>query len=219
MLIDSDAHYDQKQAQELEYWQKRFEAEGGRLQNGWYERRMLAMAGETDAEFVKDKIIADFGCGPRGSLCWAGGARSRIGIDVLADAYGRFGIRDQHMIYVRSTEDMIPLPSSYLDVLFTMNALDHVTDLPAICHEVIRIIAPGGLLVGSFNLFEPATTCEPQTLTPELLDELLLRHFVIEHQRVRPKGRGVATYHYFETDDPGPTDGPQIIWVRARRTQ
>ena len=46
---------------------------------------MLAMAEEPTADFLAGKIVAAFGCGPRGSLVWAPNALLRIGIDVLAD--------------------------------------------------------------------------------------------------------------------------------------
>ena len=55
------------------------------------------------------------------------------------------------MIYLKSTEKIIPLPSDFVDVLFTLNAIDHVNDFPAICSEIIRVIRPGRLFIGSFE--------------------------------------------------------------------
>ncbi len=36
-----------------------------------------------------------------------------------------------------------------------MNALDHVASLSAMAAEVARVIAPGGILIGGFNIGEP----------------------------------------------------------------
>lgn len=45
------------------------------------------------------------------------------------------------------------------------------------CNEMIRILKPGGILGGSFNMYEPASDCEPQTLTEAILEEHLLKYF------------------------------------------
>ncbi len=34
-----------------------------------------------------EKVLLDFGCGPRGSLTWANMAKRRIGANVLAQSY------------------------------------------------------------------------------------------------------------------------------------
>ena len=87
-----------KHREEIAYWRNEWVA--GHFHNDYYEQTMLMLAQEPDGEFLRNKIVADFGCGPQGSLCWAKMARARIGIDVLADAYGEFGICDQDMIYI-----------------------------------------------------------------------------------------------------------------------
>src|SRR5436853_5907059 len=71
-----------KHQAEIAYW--RNEWTGGKFHNDYYRRTMLGLAGETDDFFLRGKIVADFGCGPQGSLAWATAARLRIGIDVLA---------------------------------------------------------------------------------------------------------------------------------------
>src|SRR2546422_7507970 len=91
---------DVKQAREFRYWRKQWIKDGRHLRNSHYEHTLLAMAGEKDQTFLRDKVVADFGCGPRGSLCWATEARARIGIDVLADAYQHLGADKHNMQYV-----------------------------------------------------------------------------------------------------------------------
>lgn len=132
---------------ELNFWRSRFEVDKGKFSNSHYERLLLAMAEEPSDDFLSGKIVADFGCGPRGSLVWASSALLRIGIDVLADRYAdefTDNIVSHGMIYLKCTENAIPLPSDFVDVMFTLNAMDHVDNFPVMCKEIIRVLKPGG---------------------------------------------------------------------------
>lgn len=165
---------------EMQYWRNRFRGEGGTLSSDHYRRLMLAMAEEADEGFLAGRVVADFGCGPRGSLAWLRESAANIGIDVLAARYAdEFPdeIVSHGMIYVTSTERTIPMPSVSIDVIFTLNALDHCADLQAMCDEIDRVLKPGGDLIASFNLNEPPTASEPQCLTEDLLDRVLLDRF------------------------------------------
>ncbi|HEX9665146.1 MAG TPA: methyltransferase domain-containing protein [Thermodesulfobacteriota bacterium] len=207
-----------KHMAELHYWQTRWEQGGGVFENSFYERLMLGMAGEADASFLQDKIVADFGCGPRGSLCWAKNARLRIGIDVLSEKYTSFNIASHDMCYVCSTEKQIPLPSDYVDVLFTLNALDHVSDFEKMCCEIFRIIAKGGELIASFNLGEPPTFTEPQLLSEERIKQSLLNRFQLTSYRLAPRGPERDFYHYFFEKSNMPCTKPQLLWVRGKKS-
>ncbi|MCS6786994.1 MAG: class I SAM-dependent methyltransferase [Thiobacillaceae bacterium] len=207
-----------KYDQELGFWIKEYTREGGKFENDWYEKLMLAMAGENDDEFIHGKIVADFGCGPRGSLQWAIKAKERIGLDILADKYSEmFDLAAHNMRYIANTESRIPLPSDYVDVLFTINAMDHVDDFSAMCNELIRILKPGGEFIGSFNLHEPPTPCEPQSLDEEKIHKCLLRHLVVRSYRTAPRGPEENRYLYFWENKPliGKEEG--FLWVRATK--
>jgi SAM-dependent methyltransferase len=204
-----------KYPEEIEYWQNEWNAD--RFSNDYYEQTMLMLAHEPDGEFLRDKIVADFGCGPQGSLCWAKLARVRIGIDVLADAYSQFGIRDHNMTYISSTERSIPLPSNYMDALFTMNAMDHVSSFPTMAAEVVRVIVPGGLFVGAFNLGEPPTLSEPQTLTEDRVRKILLRHFDIELARSAARGPKGDVYRHIREGNGPERESQYLFCVRARK--
>ena len=209
-----------KYNEELAFWRERFEA--GQLTDPGtgpgYERLMLGMAEEPDKDFVDGKIVADFGCGPCGTLVWAHNALLRIGIDVLADRYAdEFPntIRSHDMIYVKSTEKIIPLPSDFVDVLFTLNAIDHVSDFPAMCDEIIRVIRPGGLFIGSFNLNEPWSITEPQQLNESTIDVHLLDRLEIRSYRTSRQGQGyeplIAGATEYEPGEKG------FAWVKATK--
>lgn len=210
-----------KYSAEMSYWESRFAAEGGKLQNHWYRQSMLAMASEPTEAFVGGKVVADFGCGPRGSLVWATPASVRIGIDVLSDRYcERFGddIRAHGMVYVKSTERLIPLPSGFVDVMFTMNALDHVDNYDATCQEIFRVMKPGGELIGSFNLGEPPTRTEPQTLDEARIRSGLLDHLQVTSYRTARQGPDGNLYANFYSGNLGSQPGERaFLWVRARK--
>lgn len=203
-----------KHDHEIDYWRKVRPAEG-RFPNHWYRSYMENMAGTAN---FSGKLVADFGCGPRGSLAWVD-AKAAIGIDVLASRYAEEfpdDIKSHGMIYVTSTETVIPIASDSIDILFTMNALDHVKNLDAMCDEMCRILKPGGLFCASFNLNEPPTPEEPQQLTEALLQNALLHRFDEQDRRF---GRAVdPANHYSEMFGGGSTyrDGEEgYMWFRG----
>jgi SAM-dependent methyltransferase len=206
-----------KHTAEFYYWYTKLQQEGGSFQNNWYHQLMLNMAGEVNDRFTADKVIADFGCGPRGSLCWAANARQRIGIDVLVDKYRLLGIDKQNMTYVQSSENTIPLPDASVDILFTINALDHVDNLNVMCTELLRILKTTGQFIASFNLEEDASVCEPQTLTEEKLHDTLLGRLNVLSYRMAKRGPRDDTYRHFTDGSEIPTSGQRLLWVRAQK--
>jgi SAM-dependent methyltransferase len=212
---------DTKYRSELKHWDMMWEREGGCFLNDHYERIMLAMAGEADPLFLENLIVADFGCGPRGSLCWATSARFRIGIDTLSDSYMQYNIKSHNMIFICASESAIPLPSNYVDVLFTLNAMDHVNDFKAMSRELLRILSPGGRFFGSFNLEEPPTAAEPQMLTVEriynhilqFLDVSFIRQF--PHASITEKHGSIYERFFDETSQR--IHGRRFLWVRGKK--
>ena len=183
--------------EELAFWREQFEANGQRLTSAdtiaYYERLMLGMAEEPTADFLAGKIVADFGCGPCGRLVWALqrplSYRHRRARPIATRMSSRTQSSSHGMIYVKSTEKIIPLPSDFVDVFFTLNAIDHLHDFPAMCNEIIRVICPGGLFIGSFNLNEPWSITEPQRLNEADIDLHLLDDLDIRSYRTSRQGR------------------------------
>lgn len=207
-----------KYISELNFWKSQYQNENGSFENGWYKRDMLAIAGENSDAFVRGKVVADFGCGPRGSLTWATLAKDRIGIDVLTEVYKlNFDLSAHSMRYLKSTEDSIPLPRHSVDILFTLNAMDHVVDFSTMCKELLRILRPGGEFIASFNLNEPPSPTEPQCLTEKLVKQHLLSFLRIKSYRLAPMGDSANIYiHCF--DGSVAKDGEEsILWVRAAK--
>ncbi|MFH2008009.1 MAG: class I SAM-dependent methyltransferase [bacterium] len=209
---------DTKHVAELHYWKRQESIAGGRLSNLWYEHRLLGLTEHGDAAALAGKVVADFGCGPCGSLCWAAAAKRRIGIDVLADVYRRaFDLAAHGYEYVACDERSIPLPTDSVDVLFTLNAMDHVHDFPAMSAELLRILRPGGSFYGSFNLDEEPTEAEPQTLSAEEVDEHIAAHLDDVVRLLSPRGPDGSPYRCCEQRRPAePGDRPRILWLRGR---
>jgi SAM-dependent methyltransferase len=182
---------------------------------------MLAMAEESSDNFLKGKIVADFGCGPRGSLVWARSAMLRIGIDVLTDRYAdefTSNITSHAMIYLKSTEKVIPLPSDFVDIMFTLNAIDHVDNFSVMCAEIVRVLKPGGKFIGSFNLEEPFSPSEPQQLNEKIIKENLLNNLEVQSYRITRKGPKEDLHAPFFSESLSFEPGQEgFLWVRARK--
>ena len=206
---------------EMEYWRMMYRNEENRFVNDHYKDLMLSIAKEKDDAFLKNKVVVDFGCGPRGSLQWMKSPAVKIGVDVLAkqyiEAFGETLI--QHgMIYVTSTEQYIPLPNESADCVCTINSLDHVNSLEMMSEEIIRILKPQGVLLASFNLNQLSTECEPQTLTEEKLKQYLLKYFEIDTYRLAYRGKK----NVYENMENGrivqDINGEEaVLWVRGKK--
>lgn len=210
-----------KYESEFDYWEDRYGTEDGLFSNSHYKDLMLSIAEENDDEFLKDRVVVDFGCGPRGSLAWTNAPAIKIGVDVLASRYAEhFGknLTKHNMLYITSSENCIPIPDSYADCIMTINSLDHVKNLDIMCKEIVRCLKKGGVLLGSFNLNEAKSACEPQTLTESLLKEKLFVYFDIISYRIAKQGEGnkqfdnMVNSRFAEGDD---KLSPCFLWVRA----
>lgn len=207
---------------ELMYWRKKFIEEGYQFQNKHYKKLMLNIAQETSDTFLDGKIVADFGCGPRGSLAWTDKPAIKLGIDVLAEKYlENFGdeLVKHGMVYVTSSEERIPVPDAFVDCLFTINSLDHVANLEKMIFEIFRILKPGGILFASFNLNEPKTVCEPQSITEEIVQTQILKNFEIQSYRMAYKDVDNTYLNMWNNNLVASLENNKagILWVRGQK--
>ncbi len=222
-LFSRAAGVERKHLREMQFWSQWIGEHGQEPETDYYRKFMMAMGDVHDPSFFDGKICLDVGCGPKGSLTWLENARAAIGVDPLAEAYRQFGIDRHRMIYLAAGAERIPLPSRYVDVVFSMNSLDHVDDAPATCAEIRRLLKPGGHFIGSLNLDEPPTRCEPWRLTEEFLEKHLFAGWQRQFYKVRPKFQGDGGHfgpykHFFEEPDPelAARPGPKALWCRFR---
>ncbi|MCK5850093.1 MAG: methyltransferase domain-containing protein [Kiritimatiellae bacterium] len=205
---------------EMAFWESRYRKDNGEFRNNHYQKIMMGIAEESDVSFFDGKVIADFGCGPRGTMTWIKGAALRVGVDVLMDRYldSFFDCMVKHdTVYVKSTEKVIPLPTDFVDILITINAIDHVDDFDAMCNEVVRVLKPGGIFLGSFNLNEPSAPCEPQQLNEERIKRCLLDQLTIKSYRASGIPEDGDRYRpFYEGDLVESKAGEEgTLWVRA----
>ena len=154
-----------------------------------------------DASFYRGKSILDLGCGPRGSLEWATGAKRRVGLDPLARQYRRLSGSKHQMEYVTGHCEKIPYANESFDVVSSFNSLDHVDDLENCIGEIIRILKPGGLLFIIVDIHDDATVTEPSPVTWDLperfkpgLELLSARHYE-GHQMYKSIREGLPFDH------------------------
>ncbi|MDP8202351.1 MAG: methyltransferase domain-containing protein [Candidatus Tenebribacter burtonii] len=210
-----------KYSSEFEYWKSRNINDNGKFKNFFYKDIMLAMAQESDDKFINDKIVADFGCGPRGSLVWANSAKLRIGIDVLVDRYSnafKQDITSHNMLYIKSTELCIPIPDNYIDIIFSLNAMDHVDNFSVMSAEILRILKLGGVLYCSFNLGEQKSSTEPQNLSESIIKNYLLNKMKIHEYRITNKGPKNNIYKPFYDNVLNYNSNSEgLLWVKATK--
>ena len=210
----------QKKKVELDFWQSWLGTHGVGARSAYYRDFMMRMGGVDDISFFDGLVCLDIGCGPMGSLTWLSGAKAALGLDPLAEEYMQFSLEEHDMIYLKSRAEEIPLPSSYVDVVFSMNSLDHVDNLAATCQEIRRVLRPGGYFIASLNLDEPPTPAEPWSLTEDLLATILFVDWERQYYEVRPKlDDGGDPYRLFAEAAPPETatfTGPKALWCRFR---
>lgn len=209
-----------KSISELSYWRGRYQDENQNFINSHYKDLMLSILNIDTISIFDNKVVADFGCGPRGSLEWINNASECIGIDVLANEYIKIfdkSTAKHNMLYVNSTEDYIPLKDNSIDILFTINSLDHVNNLEKMTQEILRILKKNGIFGGSFNLFEESSSCEPQTLNPKIIKECLIDY--LKDVKIRYAIKSNPTYenfknkNYLDLSFNDILDFPVIMWV------
>lgn len=208
-----------KAAAELAFWRDQARRAGGNLRrDDYYEHLVRRMADLPDDFSFAGLVVIDIGCGPRGSLCWITGARLCIGVDPLADAYRELGIADQPMSYVGAAAERLPLKDASIDVVITINALDHVDDIHAAFREIRRVLRPGGLFMGSINLREVPTATEPSVVSRTCVERELLAGWRVEYLLVFPECDVPDDAYRYASQAPPPDYRAEmdVLWCRAR---
>lgn len=202
-------------------WLEKYERNGGTLAplTDNYRQTITGAGNISDLSFFDDKIVLDVGSGPACTLCWIPNARARIGLDPLAARFMELGIGDHDMLYLNAPGERIPLPSAYVDVVISINALDHVEDPVAVMKEIDRITRPGGHFIGSIGLRQRPTFTEPHVLTKQLFQTRLFRGWHEEFSKIRPKGPTPGEFYRFFQEDPPPgyQAKEMLWWCRYRK--
>ncbi|HVP12982.1 MAG TPA: class I SAM-dependent methyltransferase [Phycisphaerae bacterium] len=205
---------------ELGFWRSEHRRTGGNLRNDAYYRNLTTRVGRLERGFsFRDKVVVDIGCGPRGSLCWIEDARLKLGIDPLNDAYRDLGIGQHPMNYLAACGEAIPLRDAVVDVVITINALDHVEDAASAMSEIRRILKPGGTFIGSIGLRTVPTGTEPCLISREMVHAGLLAGWRIDYEHVFPECDAANDAYRYADEPPPPNYRPEVyvLWCRATR--
>jgi SAM-dependent methyltransferase len=159
-----------KEDAELAYWRERRDDQGPLEAGAPLYTRVFLDHFALDESFYDGKRLLDIGCGPRGSLTWAGGALERVGLDPLVARYRELQQGDHGMTYVEAGAEAIPYPDGHFDVVSTINSLDHVEDVDRAIAEITRVTRSGGTLLLLVDVGHEPTPTEPHELGWDLVD-------------------------------------------------
>ncbi len=102
-----------------------------------------------------DARVIEVGSGAHG-LIFCFGSESGIGVDPLAVSYGRLFPGWQHSAKtVAACGESLPFADQSFDVVLCDNVVDHAESPKRIVSELVRVLAPGGLLYFTVNVHHP----------------------------------------------------------------
>jgi SAM-dependent methyltransferase len=99
-----------------------------------------------------DARVLEVGSGAHGLVFFFGSSRA-IGCDPLAREYVSLFPDWQRRVPTLSAEgESLPFPDTVFDVVLCDNVVDHALDPAGIASELVRVLAPGGLLYFTVNV-------------------------------------------------------------------
>ncbi len=205
-----------KQWHEFGYW-KRQQAITPTLRNDHYERYYKEHFGLSDDDYAGKRVL-DIGCGPRGSLEWAGMTARRVGLDPLADRYQELRSKPHAMEYVSVPSERMPFEDDEFDFVTTFNSLDHVADLTQTVAQIKRVLRRGGTCLVLVEINQPANPCEPHSIVPSNFLKQMAPELVCEELRAYRDIEGRGMYGSIDADRQfeNPSTVTELGWLSAR---
>jgi SAM-dependent methyltransferase len=106
----------------------------------------------TEIQFKPEGLYVDVGCGPNPVVAFVPHGR-RVGIDPLMPFYREnFTLPPDFEPYEGTIEQLEPIQDGEADVIFSMNNIDHIQDLPKAAKTLRRKLKDDGFLVITVNV-------------------------------------------------------------------
>jgi len=112
---------------------------------------------ETFQPIPKDARVIEVGSGAHGLIfCFGSEGGIGVGVDPLAVDYSELFPRWQRRAAtVAAAGESLPFLNESFDVVICDNVVDHAESPPQIVRELVRVLAPGGLLYFTVNIHHP----------------------------------------------------------------
>lgn len=134
-----------------------------------------------------DSIILDIGCGPYDSISAIQG--KHIFLDDIMDAYVDKLSATHDGLRVCARTELMPFSDRSIDVVYSINMIDHVDDMPETMAEVHRVLKPGGkVYMQTYYNSHPLLETEPGVFDRFFLDMYIRPYFDIEHLQTYAMG-------------------------------
>lgn len=117
--------------------------------------------------------LLDVGAGPMPSAVAFEGCELYC-LDPLFPRYLEAGFPIHYwpgVLYVQGRSEAIPLPDASMDAVISVNAIDHVDDLPKTASEIRRVLRPGGRFAMQVH-YHKSTKTEPIEITDAQFESL-----------------------------------------------
>jgi SAM-dependent methyltransferase len=164
--------------QEIKYWRKAGIDKGCGVYGAYLKKFSV------DPASLRDKVVADFGCGPLGGMLSVLDVQQGYPIDILADEYNEWG-KSKFKIY-KFDGKCTNLQPGIVDVFFCCNAIDHTWYPKHIIREIQRVLKKGGLLFLHVHLREKEALNVPHPIswTENFFENIFSDSFRVEWRRV-----------------------------------
>ena len=166
-------NWEQYQQNEIKFWQDIYATENPKGYKPWTEKDCVEFSNKTFQRFevspeeFSDRTIADVGCGPWGIVTGSSKFLDEntdsknhlvIGIDPLIDFYldtVKLLPDKENVKLIKSKGEDIPLEDESVDVIFSLNALDHVENYEVVLKEINRILKQNDVFYFAVHTLKP----------------------------------------------------------------
>jgi SAM-dependent methyltransferase len=145
-----------------------------------------------------DKTVLDLGAGSRLRTRYFEGAHL-IAVEPLAEQFRKLDFSDLDAadeLYATPAEEFLSQCVNRVDLVASINVLDHCYDFDAIVRNVSRYLATNGLALLSFDIHTEVDPLHPLILTPRVCRQVFRRHGLQIVHKSKGFGRDLDYKYY-----------------------